>query len=94
MTLGGTGKSLAKSFPGLGLVPYDRFHRKEVLGMAATYRVAVIGTGGIARWHAHYFVKIEGAELVAACDISPERLQKFGEEYGLTARTTLPEPRA
>jgi UDP-N-acetyl-2-amino-2-deoxyglucuronate dehydrogenase len=53
--------------------------------MAAAYRVAVIGTGGISRWHANYFVKIEGVELVAACDISAERLRKFSEEYGLTA---------
>ncbi|MFC1525569.1 Gfo/Idh/MocA family protein [Candidatus Latescibacterota bacterium] len=54
--------------------------------MPTSYRVAVIGTGGISRWHANYFVKLKGAEVVAACDISEERLLKFSEEYGVEAR--------
>jgi len=54
--------------------------------MSNPYRVAVIGTGGISRWHANYFVKHERAAVVAACDLSIERLHKFGDEYGVEAR--------
>jgi len=47
------------------------------------YRVAVIGTGGISRWHADYFVELDNAEIVAACDLSEERLQRFAAEYSV-----------
>lgn len=54
--------------------------------MAEKYRVAVIGTGGISRWHANYFAPMENAEIAAGCDISQQRLDKFCEEYSVAAR--------
>ncbi|NCV22788.1 MAG: gfo/Idh/MocA family oxidoreductase, partial [Chloroflexi bacterium] len=41
--------------------------------------VAIIGTGGIARAHARACREVEGVELVAICDVSPEALARFGE---------------
>lgn len=44
-------------------------------------RVAIIGTGGMANWHARYFQKTRGCRLVACVDIDPKRLRKFSEAY-------------
>jgi predicted dehydrogenase len=42
----------------------------------------IIGCGVIGPWHARAIAENEKAELVAACDIIPEKVQKFCEEYG------------
>jgi predicted dehydrogenase len=51
-----------------------------------TYRVAIIGTGGIARHHAGYYAAEERTEIVAGADIDPQRLEDFGEKFGVSAR--------
>lgn len=43
--------------------------------------VAIIGTGGIARAHARACREVEGIELVAICDVSPDALTRFGDEW-------------
>jgi predicted dehydrogenase len=43
----------------------------------------MIAAGGIAGTHAEYYKKFEDVELVAACDVSAERLGKFGEKYAV-----------
>src|SRR5699024_7053608 len=56
------------------------------------YRVAVIGCGSIAR-HRHlleYRVN-PNVEIVAVCDIIPERVQETAEEYGAQAFTDYQE---
>jgi predicted dehydrogenase len=39
-------------------------------------RLGIIGTGGIALHHLGYLHRVEGAEVVALCDIDPEALNK------------------
>ena len=51
-----------------------------------SYRVGLVGTGGIARAHGNACQQIEEAELVALYDVSQEQLDKFGEEFGVAAR--------
>ena len=53
-----------------------------------TYRVGIVGTGGIARAHGNACQQIEEAELVAIYDVSQEQLAKYGEEFGVAARYT------
>ena len=48
-------------------------------------KFAIIGCGRIAQRHAKHIQNTEGAELVAVCDIIPERADKLGEEYGANA---------
>lgn len=43
--------------------------------------IAIIGTGAIARHHARACREVEGIELVAICDVSPEALTRFGDEW-------------
>ncbi len=54
--------------------------------MLPTYRVGIIGTGGIAAWHADYYGAHPQTEVVAGADISPERLARFCDEYGVPTR--------
>lgn len=42
----------------------------------------IIGCGVIGPWHARAIANSEKARLVAACDIIPEKAQKFCKEYG------------
>jgi predicted dehydrogenase len=48
-------------------------------------RLAVIGTGSMSRTHAREFQAIDGVQIVAACDILPENLHSFGEQFGVSA---------
>lgn len=52
--------------------------------MARTYRVALIGCGGIARMHASSVDDMDEAALVAISDIRPEAMTQFGTAYGIT----------
>ncbi len=54
--------------------------------MGETYRAAIIGTGGIARTHAGYYMANERVEIVAGCDISDERLTAFCDEREIEGR--------
>ena len=52
--------------------------------MERTVKVGIIGCGGIANGkHLPALQKLEGIEIVAFCDIIPERAQKAAEEYGV-----------
>ena len=46
-------------------------------------KLAIIGTGGIAHWHAKSFQSIEGVQIVGACDIDKERVEAFAKEYNI-----------
>ncbi|MBI2502297.1 MAG: Gfo/Idh/MocA family oxidoreductase [Candidatus Latescibacteria bacterium] len=48
-------------------------------------KIAIIGTGGIAHYHARAIPKT-GAELWAICDVSAQALEGFGDEYGVERR--------
>jgi UDP-N-acetyl-2-amino-2-deoxyglucuronate dehydrogenase len=45
-------------------------------------KFAIIGCGRIATKHAEAIVNLPDGELVAVCDIIPERGQAFGDKYG------------
>ena len=49
-------------------------------------RGAVIGCGFFAINHLHGWRDAQGAEIVAICDRSPERLKTFGDQFGIAAR--------
>jgi UDP-N-acetyl-2-amino-2-deoxyglucuronate dehydrogenase len=49
----------------------------------ATYRVALVGCGRIARNHFEALEAVEGLELVAVCDTVEERAREAGERCGV-----------
>ena len=51
-----------------------------------TFRMAIIGTGGIAHRHARAAAAVEGVELAAICDVSGESLERFGDQYDVERR--------
>lgn len=51
-------------------------------------RFGIVGCGVIAPWHARAIHNIDEAELVACCDIIPERAQKLAADFG-AARTYI-----
>ncbi|MBT7422406.1 MAG: Gfo/Idh/MocA family oxidoreductase [Gemmatimonadetes bacterium] len=53
-----------------------------------SYRVGLVGTGGIARAHGSACQQIEEADLVAIYDVSKEQLASYGEEFAVQARYT------
>ena len=40
-------------------------------------KLAIVGTGGIAHWHAEHFQKINDVSIVAACDVDEKKLNEF-----------------
>lgn len=52
--------------------------------MSKTYRVGIIGTGGIARAHTGGYNACEHTEIVAVADISEEQLSKYKDEFKVT----------
>ncbi|MCZ6676987.1 MAG: Gfo/Idh/MocA family oxidoreductase [Candidatus Poribacteria bacterium] len=53
---------------------------------AHTYRVGLVGSGGIARAHGNACKAVDCAELSAICDVSEEALNRYGEEFGVANR--------
>jgi predicted dehydrogenase len=52
-----------------------------------SYKVAIVGTGGIAAVHASNVERAGGrAELVAACDVDAARLEAFSDEHSIPGR--------
>ncbi len=48
-----------------------------------TYRVGIIGCGGIARDHARAYGKIPNAKVVSGAELDTERREKFARDFGL-----------
>ena len=44
-------------------------------------RVGIVGTGGMARYHAEAFNSFKNCRVVAGCDVNEERLKKFAEKH-------------
>jgi predicted dehydrogenase len=53
-----------------------------------SYRVGIIGCGGMGRSHASAWTQREDTTVVAAMDISIESAQRLAEEYGVAATYT------
>lgn len=54
-------------------------------------RVAVVGLGGIGRTHARCYDANPDAQLVALCDLLPERVDPVAKQYGVPAYHDLDE---
>jgi len=50
----------------------------------ATYRIGIVGAGGIAHAHVEAIRQIDEADLVAICDVSLNRAEEFGRKAGIT----------
>ena len=46
-------------------------------------KVAIVGNGDIANFHARGLKKLPGVEIAIAVDIQPETAKKFAAEYGI-----------
>ena len=53
--------------------------------MGKTYRVGVVGCGGMGRLHSQAWTDHPAAELVAAADISEQVAQKVADEFSIPA---------
>jgi predicted dehydrogenase len=51
-------------------------------------RIGIIGTGGMAKYHAQEFSKTPGVKVVACCDVVEERVKEFAKEYKIPATYT------
>jgi len=49
-------------------------------------KLLIIGTGSMAEAHARNFIDIPGVSLVTIVETNPERLQVFGDKYGVANR--------
>ena len=52
------------------------------------YKTAMLGCGGRARGHADAYRFVKRGKLAAICDMNDERLNKFGDEFGISSRYT------
>ena len=53
--------------------------------MSQTYRVGIIGCGGMGKSHASTYTQNPTTRLVAAMDIRPESAKKLAEEFSIPA---------
>lgn len=51
-----------------------------------TWRVALVGCGGMGRHHLQVIADMEEFETVALCDVSPEALAEKGDQFGVAGR--------
>ena len=49
-------------------------------------KIGIVGTGGIAEWHAKEFQKIPDSSVISACDVSKERLNFFCDKFDIKER--------
>ena len=49
--------------------------------------VAVIGTGFWGKNHARVYKELPSTELIAICDVNPERAKAMADQYGVKAYT-------
>jgi predicted dehydrogenase len=53
----------------------------------AALKIGIVGTGGMANYHATQFKAIKGLELTSCLDVVPERAQAFAQKHGFKAAT-------
>ena len=49
-------------------------------------KIGIIGTGGIAEWHASAFKENKNSNVVAACDVNIDRLNEFCDKFNIENR--------
>ncbi len=52
------------------------------------YKTAMLGCGGRARGHADAYRFVKRGKLTAICDMNEERLNTFGDDFGISSRYT------
>ena len=52
------------------------------------YKTAMLGCGGRARGHADAYRFVKRGKLAAICDMNAERLNTFGDDFGISSRYT------
>jgi len=52
------------------------------------YKTAMLGCGGRARGHAEAYRFVKRGKLAAICDMDAERLNSFGDDFGIPSRYT------
>ena len=52
------------------------------------YKTAMLGCGGRARGHANAYRFVKRGKLTAICDMNEERLNTFGDAFGISSRYT------
>ena len=52
------------------------------------YKTAMLGCGGRARGHADAYRCVKRGKLAAICDMDEERLNNFGDDFGISSRYT------
>ena len=55
------------------------------------FKCAFLGCGPRSRGHAEAYAHITRGHAVACCDLDPERLQAYGEAFGIASRYTALE---
>ena len=56
--------------------------------MDKTYKVAIIGCGGISHMHTRRYLNEPRTNLCAVADVDPERMKAYGEKYGIEKQYT------
>jgi predicted dehydrogenase len=56
-----------------------------------TLKVAIVGMGNIGNRHAQVYVKRDDVEIVAVCDIIPEKADRAAQQYGAKAFYSIQE---
>ena len=51
-------------------------------------RIGIIGTGGMANWHAKNLSEMKGVKVTAGCDIREDALKAFAEKFGVPSTYT------
>jgi len=51
-------------------------------------KVAIVGTGAMAHYHASTFQNIEGVSIIAACDVDINKVNKFADQFDIKERYT------
>lgn len=56
------------------------------MSTSKTYRIGLVGCGGMGRHHLRVLRDLLGFEIAAICDVYPEALNRARDEYGVDAR--------
>ena len=49
-------------------------------------KIGIVGTGGIAEWHASSFKDNNNCDVAAACDVNKDRLNEFCDKFNIENR--------
>ena len=71
-----------RNFIILIIIKSVKSHNKQGENMKKV-KIGIVGVGGMGQGHAESMKKVKEAQLVAVCDIEPDRAKQVGEKYGV-----------